>query len=352
MVKGVEEVQVCLSSQGVFNICDARVPGFPIIYVSKGFVDLFEYSQAECLGKTCDRLVGGPSIRADGARLARICEASGLSRDEVAAGVDKLTCHAEAQRRLMVESPKESVRFALLLNRKKGGEIFVCESVMLALNRPELGWCYTIGIQRDVTRELSPKELLKAVAAGGYEAIVEARMAGVKSRLAHLGVAGDIAQYVQEAVVEKMRSRKAPQGRRGGSGAGPLGPRPRAWDRHSAAVVRACGLQRIPESHTEEARPESGPPAPAALREEGQAGVAEDPVSARGPPGVWIRPEEARKRQQQARWYYELEVPMYAELSHQQLLGGIRDVAVVPAVDWRGPVPGQGYGSDCYCNSW
>lgn len=247
MNAGEDTVPVCHSPQGVFILCD-NTDGFPMRYISQGFVNLFGYSREECIGKRCGRLVGGPSIKGDATAVASISESSGLSKTEVMAGIDKLTAHAGEQCRLMMESPKDRVGFSLLLNRKKNGAIFVCECLTLVLNRPELGWSYSIGMQRDVSHEVSTCGLLKALATGGYEDILRVRREEVKSRLKRVAVGGDkVVQYVYNTALSAMRSLRPSASHQGGAAFGVHGIRREASRQTKTVSMGVCRLQRIPE---------------------------------------------------------------------------------------------------------
>lgn len=197
--------EACPSPESVFILCDISRQGFPIQYISPGFAELFEYSQAECIGKACGDLIGGQSVKTDEQSLAHAAEVSGMSRDEAAASLDVLTAYAGEQCRPMFA--KERFGFTLVLNRKKSGAIFVCELLMLVLKRADLGWSFAIGMQRDVTQAVPVGVLLKATACGELQRLVDESKAGVASRLAKLGISSDgVAQHVHDNAVERTQS--------------------------------------------------------------------------------------------------------------------------------------------------
>jgi hypothetical protein len=191
-----------LSTGGSFILCDANATGFPIRYASQGFVDLFEYKASECLGKKCGDLVGGPCIR-DVTDL----EIQGHSKDSVITSVNFLTEYAANECRLMMENPDQTSAFALVLNRKKSGRLFVCELVMMAHRHPTLGWSYCVGLQRDVTDVVSISSLLDAVSSAKYKELVEHTRKTMLDRVTSLGLRGtDAVLYLHEKASEMWQA--------------------------------------------------------------------------------------------------------------------------------------------------
>lgn len=207
-------MQRCLSGdQGVFILCDVRNNSFPIRYASPGFLSLFECSEAECVGKPCWELLGGSAIDADSAALLAAASDAGMPEAEAIRGLDVLTHYATEECTAMLRNPQEKVGFALLISRKKSGAVIVCEQLMLVLDRPELGWSYAIGIQREITHEVPMDELLRAAAGGEFKALAEARLEGVKGRLAHCGIGSagsSVVKYVHSTAVGNLQTTGQP----------------------------------------------------------------------------------------------------------------------------------------------
>jgi len=149
-----------LSTHGSFILCDAMADGFPIRHVSRGFVDLFGYRPAECLGKKCGHLVAGSSFR--GRDLAAAASSAGISVADAEAAVAVQTRIAAQEVTNMAKGMSDGPAFCLALNRTKDGNLFVCEIVMFMMHHPDVGWPYSIGLQRDVSSSVSVGEMLRA----------------------------------------------------------------------------------------------------------------------------------------------------------------------------------------------
>lgn len=173
-----------LSTEGSFILCDAMAEGFPIRYASRGFVELFGYNKMECNGKKCGVLVGGPSITAHD--FAVVAKTNGLSPDEVKEANDFLNNRARAECEAMMAKPGERMGFILALNRKKSGQLFVCEVLMFVMEHPVVGWPYSIGLQRDVTAEVPVGTLLLAASEARFPALARSREAPARERVATL----------------------------------------------------------------------------------------------------------------------------------------------------------------------
>jgi len=198
---------LCPSSESVFVLCDIGRQGFPIQYVSEGFASLYGYGQAECVGKSCGDLMGARSIKQNVEALARLADVSGLAQDRVSDALDVLRAHAGQQCCAMCS--EEHFGFSLQLNRKKDGEVFVCELLMVVLKRPELGWSFALGFQRDVTRFVSVESLLSAAAHGKLQCLVDESKSGIQNRLAQLGIGGgDVAKHVHDNAVQRSKALK------------------------------------------------------------------------------------------------------------------------------------------------
>jgi len=193
-----------LSTQGSFILCDMKTTGFPIRYASQGFVDLFEYSAAECAGAKCGALVGAPSILEDPTSLAQAAATADMSLGAVQEVLGQLTGYAAGECKSMVAAPETRRSFALLVNRKKSGKLFVCELTMLVQRHPALGWSYSVGLQSDITREVSVGQLLRAQAStGGYAKLIASREQAMQNQLEVLGMQqDDVIEYLNEKAGE------------------------------------------------------------------------------------------------------------------------------------------------------
>lgn len=171
----------------MFILCDALSSRFPVRYASQGFIDLYELGQADVSGRPCGDIVGGEAVKRDGVALAGLAERAGLSEAEATTGLDVLTHFVGDQCHSMLERPKSKLGFALLVNRRGSGALFTCELLMFMIRRPRCGWCCALGMQRDVTNEISPEHVLTAAVRGQYEQLVDKRRDALKARLVRLG---------------------------------------------------------------------------------------------------------------------------------------------------------------------
>lgn len=192
-----------LSTVGTFNICDTNAAGFPMLYASQGFVDLFGYTAAECTGRPCGSLVAAPSIRKHDPELRGCADSVGMAPQDVAEGLAILTHHTRNEVDLMMECPDEYAAHVQVVNRKKSGDIFVCEVIMLAYSHPTCGWKFTVGLQRDITDEISVRSLLKHALNGEYIALHNSRQGVVNELLASLNIGTDVVSwYLEEKAKE------------------------------------------------------------------------------------------------------------------------------------------------------
>ncbi|CAE8627786.1 unnamed protein product, partial [Polarella glacialis] len=117
------------SERESFVLCDSRQRGFPISYASAGFQKLFGYDEKECLGTQCGALVGYPSILTQGLPcLSKEAAAAGLTVAEAVESLEFIT--SQAGKLALKVSACEADEFVgpmLLVNRRKSGELFVCE---------------------------------------------------------------------------------------------------------------------------------------------------------------------------------------------------------------------------------
>lgn len=173
-----------LSTVGSFILCDGMADGFPIRYASRGFVDLFGYNAAECLNKSCGALVAGATITASD--VEGVSQQHGLTETTVREAMKVHTSQVIEECKNIMADKGEHVGFSLVLNRTKRGHLFVCEVLMLAMEHPVVGWPYTIGLQRDVSEEVSVKELLEATTPEMLDVLIRRQEGPVKERIAGL----------------------------------------------------------------------------------------------------------------------------------------------------------------------
>jgi len=181
-----------LSSEGVFLMADAQKPGFPIRYASAGFERLYGFRGTEVVGKKCGELIGGPSIIRRTGDLVKVANCMGSSCSEARAQLQFLTGKAAEACRVMMSAPGERVGASLLLNRKRGGTLIVCECIVLNLMHPTLNWSYCVGFQRDITKEVAIESLLAATSDDQYAMLLCSRRCALdRRRSVLLGVGKD-----------------------------------------------------------------------------------------------------------------------------------------------------------------
>jgi len=187
------QVEDHLSTEGIFLMGDAQTVGFPIRYASKGFEQLYGFSPSDIVGKKCGDLIGGPFILKDLDSLANCAELLGLPIPDVEARIHFLNGKAGEACRVMMTHPGRRVGVCLLVNRKKSGELFVCECIVLNLCHPSVDWSYCVGFQRDITKDIPVSSLLSAAASDElYTELLRSRCASLESRRAVLlGVGGE-----------------------------------------------------------------------------------------------------------------------------------------------------------------
>jgi len=192
-----------LSTIGSFIICDSNARGFPMLYASQGFVDLFGYTAAECRGKSCGSLIAAPSIYHHDPELRGLASVSGMTSQRVAEGLDILTESTRKEVDLMMESRGGYVAYVQVVNRKNDGEVFVCEVIMLVYTHPTLGWKFAVGLQTDISDEVSIKDLLTSALTGEHLVLRKSRREIVNQQLARMDVGSDaIGEYLYEKASE------------------------------------------------------------------------------------------------------------------------------------------------------
>jgi len=158
-----------LEESDSFVICDAKVPGYPIRYASKGFQELCGSDSALCEGGLAEAasLLG---IDEHVAVLNEVAAGIGLSEAEAFASVKAMEHAAEravsssANAALGGTDPSPSV-LLLKWNCQRGG-LFVCEMSVCKQQHPALGWSYYAGAVRDVTELVPVMKLLQEASRG------------------------------------------------------------------------------------------------------------------------------------------------------------------------------------------
>ena len=135
-----------------FVICDARSGSFHVQHVSREFEDLFGCNASECAGKKASEIL---STSLSNTALHKVIAARGLTEEQANGAIQRMSKELEAS------SPAKS-RSSLLVNVGSSGQLFSCEMAWSKKVHPVLGWSYYVGLQRDVSRDISPGELLEA----------------------------------------------------------------------------------------------------------------------------------------------------------------------------------------------
>jgi len=160
-----------LSGEDSFILCDSNSPGYPIRYVSEGFKALYGFSAAECAGKTCGELVGGGSILREGrAELLEAAEHADLTGEQALEAIDLITSEVAAY-----VKQESKTGLALAMNRRRSGNLFVCEMEVRRKKHPLLGWSFEAGVQRDISADISVPDLLTAATKGELEMLRASR---------------------------------------------------------------------------------------------------------------------------------------------------------------------------------
>jgi len=196
-----------LSSGGSFLLCDCKAIGFPIRYASMGFSDLFGYAPAECTGRKCGDLVAEAAIRAHDPELRALAAVAEMGAAEVDIALKAMTRFAAQDCRAMMASPNDGMGAALILNRSKKGKLKVIELVMLVCRHPRCGWPYSVGLQTDITKEVSVNTLLRALVDGNYTALLRQQEPGLQGRLRTLDIrSADAQRYLDSKASEMWES--------------------------------------------------------------------------------------------------------------------------------------------------
>lgn len=155
------------TDSGSWIICIAQDGRHPINYVSVGFENLFGYSAGESVGRDCSDLIGHRSLVSTDSgldALGRAAENAGLQESDAIKALKLMAC--AAAKHINEPGDTHSRDSLLILNRRKGGELFVCEMASRRKLHPTLKWSYHVGVQADVTHDVSVLTLLQACAGG------------------------------------------------------------------------------------------------------------------------------------------------------------------------------------------
>jgi len=193
-----------LSTGGSFLLCDCKAIGFPIRYASMGFSDLFGYTPAECTGRKCGDLVAEAAIRAHDPELRALAAVAEMGAADVDIALKAMTRFAAQECRAMMASPNDGMGTALVLNRSKKGKLKVIELVMLVCRHPRCGWPYSVGLQTDITKEVSVSMLLRALFDGNYTALLRQQEPGLQGRLRTLDIRSAEAQRYLDLKASEM----------------------------------------------------------------------------------------------------------------------------------------------------
>jgi broad specificity phosphatase PhoE len=170
-------------------LCDGRKPGCPIVYACDGFLKLFEVTSEQCLGVPCGRLVR-PDLLLEAFVWPSRQYVSKLVKD------------------MLNNFPEPDMTgFALLLNRKQGGALFVNQLVLRTHRHPMTGEPYIIGVQDDVTSKIPVLRFLEQCKCWmSYQALLTDHEAELAEKVADLQlncdeVINEIFSMAQEACV-------------------------------------------------------------------------------------------------------------------------------------------------------
>eukprot|EP00746_Dinoflagellata_sp_MGD_P163359 gnl/MRDRNA2_/MRDRNA2_91340_c0_seq1.p1 gnl/MRDRNA2_/MRDRNA2_91340_c0~~gnl/MRDRNA2_/MRDRNA2_91340_c0_seq1.p1 ORF type:complete len:326 (+),score=23.06 gnl/MRDRNA2_/MRDRNA2_91340_c0_seq1:83-1060(+) len=162
---------------GSYILCDGDRRGFPIVYASSAYVELFGFSAAECLQKKCGALVGIERIKAADQELASVSEVSRLSIDEARVALDFLHDQSVHEvKRMLAESTGSFVT----VNRTCSGRLIPIAVIVHALKHPVSKQSCAIGLQFDLSDDLTVAKLFDAILRSEYHAL--------KQRHCRLGV--------------------------------------------------------------------------------------------------------------------------------------------------------------------
>eukprot|EP00440_Ansanella_granifera_P031014 gb/GFBE01033678.1/.p1 GENE.gb/GFBE01033678.1/~~gb/GFBE01033678.1/.p1 ORF type:complete len:513 (+),score=102.76 gb/GFBE01033678.1/:1-1539(+) len=182
-LEALANAQTDISDEDSFVLCDVAAKGFPILYASQGFQDIYGYRESECAGLACGTLVGCQRLQKEKSpELYAVGNEAGLDETEVEAAVELMGKIVSNFVQDMIVHKAQQPKSVVLLNRKSNGQLFSCEMALQLKHHPILDWSYAVGLQHDITADVSVAELLRAAAQGPgtYEALCARRgQAGV-----------------------------------------------------------------------------------------------------------------------------------------------------------------------------
>lgn len=180
-----------LSDLPSYVICDPKAKGV-IRHASQGFQDLFGCTADDCVGQQLS-----PANLLQSHELKKISLEAGLSCNEVATSIHRMTRAAEEAVQCAAGTCQVPARVPVLLSHRSG-ELFVCEISWRKNAHPTLGWSYHAGLVQEISKDISVHGLLVA-------ASEEARYAEVRAERAE--AQDDFSQELAEemhAAAEKM----------------------------------------------------------------------------------------------------------------------------------------------------
>lgn len=171
------ELHEHLSDTESFVLCDARAHGLPVRFASKGFKEMFECAKGEAWA-----LLGCGRLLTDPAELRAAAALADLSLEETAEALQWLE-------RLLLGAARKVARatklyqsdFAWVVRLGKGGP-FICEVSLILRKHPTLGWPYIMALHQDVSQQVSVRRLLRAVAAGSGQALLDSLRNALEDR--------------------------------------------------------------------------------------------------------------------------------------------------------------------------
>jgi len=162
-----------------FVLCSTEFHGFPVVYESAGFGDLFETQPQRCTRTKCGSRVGVDAIRTSYPSLEPCFkEKCDFSAEEITKALDFL--QARSAQAVMQMCAMGTGSF-VTVNRTMGElpSLKVVAVVMHMLTSPASGCRYAVGLQAEIT-DITLEELLKAAFHGE---IVESQQSRTNLRM-------------------------------------------------------------------------------------------------------------------------------------------------------------------------
>jgi broad specificity phosphatase PhoE len=152
-------------------LCDGRTQGCPIYHAGEGFLKLLQRTAEECLGVPCHELVKPDPL------LQALTWPSNLRITSLVEGMLQDIAHTN------------TTGFALVLNRKSCGTLFVNEWVMRTHKCPMTGIPYVICVTNDVTDTVSiPFFLNCCKSCETYAMLIDSHETVLLERASHLSL--------------------------------------------------------------------------------------------------------------------------------------------------------------------